>query len=210
MSPWELALLGVLANQLRFLSVAQLGHASFAGQRLSGRRAARLALSLADSGWLRLNKVLARPVQLLSQPLCQWRHAEPMPDFDFVARRLHQRASSSAALTAIVSATAKTSTLFGVTRSSAARIKLTQTTHDLHVGELFIKCATCGYASGLHWVSEDCLPDTWPVRQRPDALLVDEAGNYVRAVEYGGDYLEDRLIDLHVALSSIPLSYEIW
>ena len=70
--------------------------------------------------------------------------------------------------------------------------------------------AARGFPRGVHWVSEDVLPETWPIRQRPDALLVDDAGQYVRAVEYGGDYPEERLIDLHLGLSSIPLSYEIW
>jgi hypothetical protein len=210
MSPWEHALLDVLANHVRFLAVAQLARASFAGQRLSGRSAAQVALALADTGWLRLIKVLARPVQPLSQPLCQWRHAEPMPDFDVLSRRLHQRAKLSAALTAIVSATAKTSAMFGESRSSAARIKLTQTTHDLQVAEVFLHYVARGFAPGLQWVGEDELPDTWPIRQRPDALLVDDAGHYIRAVEYGGDYSQERLIDLHTGLSSIPLTYEVW
>lgn len=210
MNPWEHKLLDVLANHVRFLAVGQLARASFAGQRLSGRRAAHAALTLADSGWLRLAKVLARPLQHLHQPLCQWRHTEPVPDFVVLSRRLHQRASLSAALTTIASATAKTCMLFGATRSSAARVKLTQTTHDLQVAEVFLRYVARGFAPGMHWVGEDNLPDTWPIRQRPDALLVDDAGQYVRAVEYGGDYSEERLIDLHRGLSTIPLSYEIW
>ena len=210
MNPWEHELLDVLANHVRFLAVAQLARASFSGQRLSGRRAAHTALTLADSGWLRLAKVFARPLQSLSQPLCQWRHAEPVPDFAVLSRRLHRRASLSAALTTIVTATAKTCTLFGATRSSAACIKLTQTTHDLQVAEVFLRYVARGFPRGVHWVGEDVLPETWPIRQRPDALLVDDAGQYVRAVEYGGDYSEERLIDLHLGLSSIPLTYEIW
>jgi hypothetical protein len=210
MNPWEQKLLDVLANHVRFLAVAQLARASFAGQRLSGRRAVQAALTLVDSGWLRLARVFARPIQSLSEPLCQWRHMEPVPDFAVLSRRLHQRASLSAALTTIMSATAKTCTLFGATRSSAARIKLTQTTHDLQVAEVFLHYVARGFPWGVHWAGEDVLPETWPIRQRPDALLVDDAGQYVRAVEYGGDYSEERLIDLHLGLSSLPLSYEIW
>lgn len=210
MSPWEHKVLDVLANHVRFLAVAQLARASFAGQCVSGRRAAQVALALADLGWLRLTRVFARPLQSLRQPLCHWRHAEPGPDFAVLSRRLHQRASLPAALTAIVSATAKTCTLFGARRSSAARIKLTQTTHDSQVAEVFLHYASRGLAPGLHWVSEDALPDTWPIRQRPDALLVDDDAQYVRAVEYGGDYSQERLIELHLGLSSIPLPYEIW
>ncbi len=210
MTSWEHALLDALANHVRFLAVAQLARASFAGQRLSGRRASEAAKVLANFGWLRLTEVLARPLPPLRQPLCRWHHAEPAPDLAAISRRLHRRASLSAELTTIVSATNRTCTLFGASRSSAARIKLTQTTHDLQVADVFFHYASRGFAPGLHWVSEDVLPDTWPLRQRPDAVLVDDTGQYVRAVEYGGDYSEERLRYLHAGLSSLPLDYEIW
>lgn len=210
MSFWEFALLEVLANPLRCLALVQLTRSPLGSHRCSSRRAAQSARQLASSGWLRMSKLFARPLRSLPRPLCQWRHAAPTPDFRALSRHLHQRASLPAALTTIVSATAKTCTLFGARRCSAARIKLTQTTHDLHVAEVFLHYAARGFAPGLHWVGDDDLPDIWPLRQRPDALLVDDAGQFVRAVEYGGDYLQQRLTDLHDGLSSIPLSYEIW
>lgn len=209
MNAWELALLDVLANHLRFLAVPQLARASFAGQR-PGKRTARRAQRLADFGWLRVTEVFARPVRPMAQPLCQWRHAEPAPDFTHLSRRLHRRASFPARLTVVISATAKTCQLLGVSRSSTLRIKLTQTTHDLQVAELFLHYATWESDPGVHWVSDDALPATWPVPQRPDALLVDDAGQFVRAIEYGGDYSQERLADLHYGLASIPLPYEIW
>jgi hypothetical protein len=126
------------------------------------------------------------------------------------SRRLHRRASFSAVRTVVVSATAKTCTLFGERRSAPISIKLTQTTHDLHVAELFLHYAAHGLEPGLRWVSEDVLPETWPLRQRPDALLIDDSGQWVRAVEYGGDYPPERLADLHDSLASIPLPYEVW
>jgi len=54
------------------------------------------------------------------------------------------------------------------------------------------------------------LPRDWPIKQRPDALLQSEEGDFVRAVEYGGDYPASRLMELHTGLSSIGLAYEIW
>ena len=38
------------------------------------------------------------------------------------------------------------------------------------------------------WIGEDNLPFSWPVQQRPDAVLRSVAGSTYRAIEYGGDY----------------------
>lgn len=210
MNGWECGLLDAVANHVRFLTVSQLARALFGSQLLSPRQAAKAARELTNSGWLRMSEVLARPVRPLAGPLCRWRHAAPLPDFLTLSRRLHQRASCPAALTVVVSATAKTCTLYGTMRSVPPSLKLTQTTHDLHVAELFLHYVAGGLKSGQRWVGEDALPETWPLRQRPDALLIDGAGELVRAVEYGGDYSPDRLADLHDGLASIPLPYEIW
>jgi hypothetical protein len=210
MNQWELALLDLLANHVRLLAVAQVVRASLAGQRYTRRHAASLAQQLVDSGWLRMSEILARPLRPLHRPLCLWRHSEPMPDLLGLSRRLHQRASFSAAQTVVVSATRKTQAMFGNSRGIASPIKLTQATHDLHVAEVYFHYAARGFQSGIRWVSEDCFPETWTLRQRPDALLIDDAGEFVRAVEYGGDYSWERLAELHDGLASIPLPYEIW
>jgi hypothetical protein len=210
MKRWELVLLELLANHVRLLAVAQLARASLAGQRYTRRHATSLAQQLADSGWLRMSEIFARPISPLHRPLCQWRHSEPMPDLLRLSRRLHQRASFSAARTVVVSAARKTYALFGTSQRTASPIKLTQATHDLHVTEVYLHYAQRGFEPGLRWVSEDRLPETWRLRQRPDALLIDHAGEFVRAVEYGGDYSWGRLAELHHGLASIPLPYEIW
>ena len=87
-------------------------------------------------------------------------------------------------------------------------LKLTQMTHDLHVSEVFLRYRRRGQQAA--WRSEDQLPSNWPLRSRPDAVLCNESGEIVHAVEYGGDYSATRLIELHVGFSEIDLSYEIW
>lgn len=210
MNRCQLELLDILAKHVRFLALGQIARAWFTGQRHAGRQAVKLVKQLASSDWLRVTDVFARPVFPLSGPLWQWRHAEAPPDFLGLSRRLHQRASLPAALTTIVSATAKTRALLAAGASPTTRIKLTQTTHDLQVAEVFLHYINGTQASGLQWVSEDTLPGPWPVPQRPDALLMDSTGQTVRAIEYGGDYSHLRLAELHYGLASIPLAYEIW
>ena len=60
------------------------------------------------------------------------------------------------------------------------------------------------------WLIEDQLPSDWPLGVRPDAVLCDESGEIMRAVEYGGDYPVSRLTELHDEFSEFQLSYEIW
>ncbi len=206
----ERELLDILANHVRLLALTQIARMWFAGRRKADRHAENLSERLASAGWLRVSEILARPIRRLSAPLCEWQHAEPAPDFWELSRRLHQRASSPAALTTVVRATAKTCALFGIRRSSPAPVKLTQATHDLHVGEVFLTFARRGLPPGVSWVGEDVLPLTWPIQQRPDAVLVNSTGELVGAIEYGGDYPQQRLADLHHGLASIPLPYEIW
>ena len=82
-------------------------------------------------------------------------------------------------------------------------------THDLNVSEIYLHYRKSGLPNRC-WISEDRLPHDWPLRERPDALLRNNDGQIVRAVEYGGDYPATRLAELHVGLSSIGIGYEIW
>ena len=81
-------------------------------------------------------------------------------------------------------------------------------THDLHVSEVFLRYRSMGRQH--EWCSEDQLAKGWPIRERPDAVLVDDDRDIVRAVEYGGDYSAERLAELHSGFSSVGLNYEIW
>ena len=61
-----------------------------------------------------------------------------------------------------------------------------------------------------HWLSEDQLPKSWPLDVRPDAVLLDVAGEPSVAIEYGGAYSAHRLEQLHDGFVSIGLGYELW
>ncbi len=209
MSSWERDLLEVLADQLRIVSPAQIARAWFARQATAQRSATRLVRRFSDNGWLRIRRVLARPVSPLLSPLLSWRHARPTPDFANLSRQLHRRSRCAAELTIVVEATTKTRALFG-TSGFRPRLKLTQTSHDLHVAEIFFRYRESECDVRRYWVGEDRLPVTWSIRQRPDAILVDDAGDFHRAVDYGGDYSVERLSALHDGLASLPLPYEIW
>jgi hypothetical protein len=107
----------------------------------------------------------------------------------------------------VVFASSRAVIFFAAGRAPA--LKITQMTHDLNVTELYLHYRRSGLPD-RRWVSEDRLPRNWPLRQRPDALLRNEAGDVARAIEYGGDYPPRRLAALHAGLSRIGLGYEIW
>jgi len=208
MTSWEREILVVLANHLRILSLAQLARTWWFGQEWGSRSARQSARALTKDGWLKTHQVLSRPVTPLAQPLVFWMRGNESPDFEELSRRLHKRARAEASVTTVVVATRKTRELFG-SGGATGQIKLTQTTHDLHVGEVFLSYRQHNFDQ-RRWVGEDAFRDSWPIRQRPDALLLDEQGNFTRAVEYGGDYSVERLATLHDALARIGMSYEIW
>lgn len=209
MTSWEQDLLFVLANHVRILSLSQVAHTWWAGQRQASRRARESVQSMQQQGWVTLRRVLARPIVSLSHPLHISTSGSRQPGFDLLSKTLRSRARTDAKMTQILVATPKTRDLFGNGRVKGARLKLTQMTHDLHVTEIFLVYRR-NKVDLRGWLSEDELPETWPLRQRPDALLVDSQGELLRAIEYGGDYPIDRLVALHNAFTSIDLPYEIW
>ncbi len=209
MNSCEKEMLVVLARDLHMLSLWQLARAWWTANRRGLRRAREAARGLAENDWLNWHELLARPISSLAQPLVVWSPDQQPPDFSELAARLHRRARASAAVTTVVTASQKTRSLFG--RGDApCRPRLTQTTHDLHVAEVFLTRRAWGFGKRQAWVLEDYFPDHWPIRIRPDALLVDQQGRFLRALEYGGDYSVGRLRPFHGALTYLQLAYEIW
>jgi hypothetical protein len=196
-----------LANSVRVMTVVQVARTWWADTR-SGRNRAAAALNRLDAeGWVHVQRVLSRPIQSLASPLIRWRPSQEQPDFEAAARSLHRRAMADARSVKVVFASSRAVIFFAAGRAPA--LKITQMTHDLNVSELYLHFRRSGLPEGC-WVSEDRLPRNWPLRQRPDALLRNEAGDVARAIEYGGDYPPRRLAALHAGLSRIGLGYEIW
>lgn len=196
-----------LANDVRVLSLQQVARTWWTDTRSGRSRAKQAMLRLELDGWVQLHRSLARPVVEPRTPLVRWSPGDLAADMWSLSRTLHQRACEAASMTDFVLANAKGVALFA--RGPAPSVKLTQMTHDLQVAEVYLRYRAEGVPN-LHWRSEDRLPAEWPLRQRPDAVLVDDGGVIRRAIEYGGDYAPSRLTELHDVFSSLDLCYEIW
>jgi hypothetical protein len=197
----------VLADSVRVMTMAQIAGIWWTDTRWGRSRATAAINQLATEGWLHVQRALSRPVEAFASPLIGWCPGKRRPDFGVVARSLHRRAMADAKPVKVVFAATRAVTFFGSGR--APTVKLTQMTHDLNVSELYLHYRRSGLPDRC-WTSEDRLPRDWPLKERPDALLRNDAGDFVRAVEYGGDYQTRRLSELHAGLSSIGLGYEIW
>ncbi len=202
----EEEIIRTVANAVRVMSLRQVAREWWTDTRWGRSRAKRTLNELAVEDLLHVQRVLSRPIEQLESPIFEWNVGDEIPGFAQLSAQLHRRAMKSAAMVTIVFATRRAVTLFGGSR--VPNIKLTQITHDLHVSEVFLHYRRGGRTR--QWVSEDQLPSAWPIRERPDAVLCDDDGQIVRALEYGGDYPAERLANLHDGLSWAGLSYELW
>lgn len=207
MNRHEEQIVRILADSVRVMTVAQVARTWWTDTRWGRDRASAAMTRLAAKGWLHVQHALSRPIQSFVSPLIDWRPGTRRPDFAAAARLLHQRAIVDARTVKVVFAATRAVRFFS--SGPALPVKLTQMTHDLNVSELYLHYRRSGLADQC-WTSEARLGRDWPLKERPDAVLRDEAGTIVRAVEYGGDYTASRLAELHAGLSSINLSYEIW
>lgn len=206
---WEREIVEALAGKVRAFSVEQIERTWWTESRAGRRQAKDSIRRLERAGWLEVRRVIARAVLPLAAPILCWRPGEPAPEFLDIAKLLHQRSGGFATATTVCLPTKQTKALFGAA-STANRFKLTQTTHDLHVAEVFLKYRADGFDVGRCWIGEDNLPRYWPIAARPDALLLDDIGVVICAVEYGGDYSPERLQSFHSAFSRSGLAYELW
>ena len=85
-----------------------------------------------------------------------------------------------------------------------------QTTHDLHLAEVFLLYRAAGLDWRELWVGEDSIAARWGWPKIPDAVLCDALGHPVRAVDFGGAYREDRLREFHRSCAAQTLPYELW
>lgn len=233
MIPCALEIVDVLSNQVRYLSLSQIASHWFSHDLTSDdldsrclfydktlgavqnsdsnaiRHASSLIKKLSENGWLQMAQIFCRPIMPMYRPLFEWRHTQSSPPYRELARQLGMRARSQVKITTVVCATKKAKFLFG-SGESVHRPKLAQATHDLHLAEVYLVYRQRDFDVRHRWLGEEVLPLNWPIRQRPDAVLVDHDGHFIRAIEYGGNYSMERLSALHHGLESIPLAYEIW
>ena len=203
----ERQIVSALAESVRVMTVEQISATWWTNTRWGKSRAKACLQELVDEGWIHLQRALVRKVHQPLRPLVAWDPGDSQPEFEELARVLHRRAMSDAKFATVAYAAKRAVLFFG--SGPAPSVKLTQLTHDLNVSEIYLRVFRCR-DDGTRWLSEDRLPSDWPMRERPDAVLVGESGKTLRAIEYGGDYPVSRLQELHTAFAKADLGYQLW
>ena len=129
------------------------------------------------------------------------------PDWSAISKQLHRRGKLDPVMETVVFASRLAFDVFGKSRVSP--IKLTQMTHDVQVSEVFFRYWLRGMPFDS-WINEDRLPPDFSTGARPDALLVDSTGSWLRAIEYGGDYSVERLVALRDCAARCNVALELW
>lgn len=202
-------IIAALCFKARFFSLEQIARDWWPERALALKLARQRMLSLAGDGWLKNFRVLVRPLLVLEEPVVDWEPRSPAPDFAAVARTLQGRWKSPASRTELFLASPHARAVFGGKLLGAVK-NLCQTTHDLHVAEVFLHYRRKDPSISAAWVGEDQLSRSRKRQKLPDAFLQDAEGKIVRVIEFGGAYSASRLSELHDHCAEQCLPYEIW
>ncbi len=199
----------VLCHHLRILSIDQIARGWWPPNRDARWRARADVNRLAQAKWLIPVTVLARPLLELPLPIFAWVPGDAEPDYSLLEDWCRERWECPAVQTEVAVAGRRALDVFGGSTPGGVK-NACQTTHDLHVGEVFLRYRACGLKWRTQWVGEDAVAARWGWKKIPDAVLCDADGSPVRAVDFGGAYRDERLRDFHAACAAKSLPYELW
>lgn len=202
-------IVAALCSKARFFCLKQVARDWWGEQSGDEKAARRRLLFLAGAGWLKKSTVLVRPLLQLERPVIEWKPYAPAADFSAVSRVLQARWKEPASKTELFLASRHARAVFGGNAIGSIK-NLCQTTHDLHVAEVFLFYRRTCPEAAHSWVSEDEVAQKRKGKKLPDAFLKDDAGKIARVIEFGGAYSASRLSELHTHCAENDLPYEIW
>lgn len=201
-------ILRTLTLRVRILSIDQLARAWWPDSA-NARRAARRRLDQLEAAHLvGRRSVLARPMLSLEAPVFVWQPGAEAPEPEAVSHELRSRWTEAPRATTVYLATRRTLNQYGGT-GPAKLPPLGQETHDLHVGELYIRLRAQDRHAASAWVGEEHYRAERRGEKRPDAMLVGPEGPYL-VVEFAGAYDAEHVDSFHRDCSRRGLPYELW
>ena len=200
-------IVSALTQKVRLFSLRQLAAAWWDGELANTRRRLNVLVSIR---LVQRISVRARSLPALTAPVAAWQPQQPAPDFGHIAHQLQDRWVRRAVRTATAFiATERAARLIGGT----ARVTLKQpiqATHDLGVAQVWLHVRRDCPARADAWRGEDLMAHTRHDQKRPDAFLVDDDGQTVAVIEFGGSYDARRVRDFHNDCLTRNLPYQIW
>ena len=195
-----------LTHCVRVLSMDDLVHTFFGrGRAVEAFGEARVR-ELAGAELLVIESLLARPTLDVATPVIDWvPGTKGEPAFGKASYWLKGRWKEVPRPTEIVSATKEASRMTGGA-NRGYRPRVSEVTHDVHVGRIYCDCRKRVEREGLEWVGEQQLRRERAGRffrgRIPDAVIR-EAGEIEpqTVIDFGGSYTAAKLKDLHEAFS---------
>ncbi len=200
-------LLHALVEKVRLLGLRQIAAHWWHDETANARRRLR---RLTTAGLVERITVRVRPLPPIQQPIVTWRPGADEPGFGPAAHQLQSRWRKRPVRSATAYiATHRTSQLFGG-RGRGRLKQAMQATHDLGVAAVWLRLRQQAPEWADAWRSEDLLAHTRCGEKLPDAFLVNESGDVVCVVEFGGGYDAARVRELHEDCADRGLPYQIW
>ena len=209
MTPRDEEIVTLLCFAVRFFALEQVARTWWSDQPREIRRARKRMLTLARNGWVRPLTILARPLLKLESPIFEWRPGSLDPEVPCVSRKLQSRWKQPARDVEIFLATPRATAVMGGGAPGSVT-NLCQTTHDLHVAEVFLFYRENRPQLASLWVGEDSIIQRSEHEKRPDAVLLNGSREILRVVEFGGAYKPGRVQAFHDFCLKRNLSYELW
>lgn len=205
----DIQILEALTLRIRAFSLDQLGRTWWANTSDPKKSARKRMLQLANAGLAESYSILAHPEIELTKPACAWKPGLPTPDFGALSYRVQSRWTESPIQTAVFGATKKAGIQFG--GGGGRRPKAVETTHDLHMSQVFLFYRKHRPEDARNWQSEfeiDRRRTKKHGQKLPDAMII--SGDEKHVVDFGGSYSKKKLEGLHVWCERNELPYEIW
>jgi len=209
MTPRDEEIVTLLCFAVRFFSLEQVAQTWWSEHPREVRRARQRMLTLAGNDWVRPLTILARPLLEMTAPIFEWQLEGDGPDTAEVSRALRKRWKEPARDVEIFLATPRATAVMGGGALGSVR-NLCQTTHDLHVSQVFLFYRKNRPDLATLWVGEDSVIPLNEHEKRPDAVLLNETKEILRVVEFGGAYKADRVQAVHDFCWQRNLPYELW
>ena len=172
---------------------------------------ARALSDLVARDFLRRDRILARVLPELVDPLYSWQPGEPAPEAGPLSWRLEKRWDIRPEVTTVYRAGPAARRVFGGGGSTGG-INLAALSHDLAIGDLLVAFAARAPERLGHWVSEDLRKDDLEHREKlPDVVLYSDAETPYLVCELAGVYPKARLEAFHdFVANALRLPYELW
>lgn len=214
-------LLRLLADKVPVLSLRQIADAFFAGDK---GNAVRSLSRLLSRQLISSQQVSAKTPPAFRSPVVAWTPGQNPPSATRLSYQLGRRWAQQGIRTRQCYLIGpRYAALTGISNPNHLRRPL-HASHELAMADLYLHFHAERPTDARNWLAEQvyCQPH-WQERlisrdgcsfgmvgQKPDALLVDENGVVIKAIELGGVYNAKRLERFHRWCQRRRLPYEIW